>query len=395
MNISILNTDVQNFIQKNNDADPLSLLLKKSPFQNVSMQDIANQLESRKKAEKKLPLWFRTPGIYYPPKLSIEQTSSETTAAYKADLVSGKTLIDLTGGFGVDCRSFAEKCCQVIHCEMNPELSEIASHNFEVLGVKNILTVSGDGIGYLEKSAMQFDWIYADPSRRNDAKGKVFMLTDCLPDIPAHLDLLFSRSENILIKTSPILDITNGLQELRSVKEVHIVAINNEVKELLWIMQRGFSGNCVLKTVNITGEGEKRFDFIKDEENHAEVSYSLPLKYLYEPNAAILKSGGFRSLSGKTGLGKLHRHSHLYTSEDLYPDFPGRTFRITGVYTCNKKTLKKVLGNSQANITTRNFPDTVAQIRKKFGIKDGGDRYVFFTTDRNDEKIAIACEKTG
>ncbi|MGS2739914.1 class I SAM-dependent methyltransferase [Sinomicrobium sp. M5D2P17] len=374
----------------------MSLLLKKSPFQDVSMQDIANQLESRKKAEKKLPLWFRTPGIYYPPKLSIEQTSSETTAAYKADLVYGKTLIDLTGGFGVDCRFFAEKFDRVIHCEMNPELSEIASHNFEVLGIKNITTVSGDGIGYLQKNAMQFDWIYADPSRRNDAKGKVFMLADCLPDIPAHLDQLFARSENILIKTSPILDITNGLQELRFVKEVHVVAVNNEVKELLWIMQKGFSGNCILKTVNITGGDEKRFDFTKDEESHAEVSYSLPLRYLYEPNAAILKSGGFKSLSEKTGLGKLHRHSHLYTSEELYPDFPGRSFRITGLYTYNnKKTLKKMLSNSQANITTRNFPESVAQIRKKFGIKDGGNRYIFFTTNRNDEKIAIVCFKTG
>ncbi|MGS2761765.1 THUMP-like domain-containing protein [Sinomicrobium sp. M5D2P9] len=371
----------------------MSLLLKKSPFQEVSMQEIANQLESRKKAEKKLPTWFDTPEIYYPPKLSVEQTSSETTAKYKAGLIAGKTLIDLTGGFGVDCHFFAEKFERVFHCEMNPELSEIASHNFAILGDKNITSVAGDGIGYLEKSGMQFHWIYADPSRRNDAKGKVFMLVDCLPDIPTHLDLLFSRSENILLKTSPILDITSGLQELRFVKEIHIVAVNNEVKELLWILKKGFSGGCILKTVNITGEEEKKFDFEKDRESDAKVFHSLPQQYLYEPNAAIMKSGGFKSLSEKTGLAKLHQHSHLYTSEDLYPDFPGRTFRITERYVYNKKVIKKVFGNSQANITIRNFPESVARIRKKFDIKEGGDRYIFFTTDRNGEKTGIACHK--
>ncbi|WP_345725300.1 class I SAM-dependent methyltransferase [Sinomicrobium weinanense] len=371
----------------------MSLLLKKSPFEGVSMKEVANQVEVRKKALKKLPLWYNTPNIYYPSKLSMEQTSSEVTAKYKAGLTDGKKLIDLTGGFGVDSLFFAEKVDRVFHCETDPELSEIASYNYEIFGVKNITTIPGDGVDHLKRSGQQFDWIYADPSRRNDRKGKVFMLRDCLPDIPAHLDTLFSHSENILIKTSPILDITSGITELRDVKEVHVVAVKNEVKELLWVLKKGYRGDILLRAVNLEKGTEQTFRFYREEENRATPGHILPLKYLYEPNAAILKAGGFKSLAEKTGLGKLHPHSHLYTSEELLENFPGRAFRITAVYPYTKKVLKPVLNKGKANITIRNFPESVAQVRKKFSVQDGGDRYLFFTTDRNDEKIVIACDK--
>lgn len=371
----------------------MSLLLKKSTFEGVSMKEIAGQIEARKKARKKLPSWYNTPNIYYPPLLSVEQTSSEITAGYKSRLISGKTLIDLTGGFGVDARFFAERTDLVFHCETHPELSDIASYNYDILGVKNITTISGDGIAYLKTSDRKFDWIYADPARRDAREKKVFMLRDCLPDIPAHLETLFERSDNILIKTSPLLDITNGITELRHIKEIHIVAVNNEVKELLWILKKDYPDPPLLKAVNLEKDKEKTFEFYRHGENDANPIFSLPQQFLYEPNAAILKAGGFKSLSEKTGSGKLHLHSHLYTSEELMEDFPGRTFRILHIYPYTKKTLKPLLNKSKANITTRNFPERVAGIRKKFGVKEGGDRYLFFTTNMNNEKIMIECRK--
>lgn len=395
MNKTLLYPEVQQYISENIYTDTVALSLRKSPFEGIAMHEITRQIDARKKSEKKLPSWFSTPGIYYPSKLSIEQTSSEKTARYKASLTGGDSLIDLTGGFGVDCRFFARQFNQVFHCEVNEELSAIATHNFRLLGIANITTVPGNGIDYIRASGKQFDWIYIDPSRRSDSKGKVFMLADCIPDVPFHLDMLFTHADNILIKTSPILDISNGIRELCDVREIHIVAVNNEVKELLWILEKEYTGDCQIKTVNLNDPHTEKFNFRREAKTGAHVSYSPPLNYLYEPNAAIMKSGGFRSLSEKTGLSKLHQHTHLYTSEDCFPDFPGRTFRILKIMDYNKKAIKKELGAGQANITTRNFPESVATIRKKFGIKDGGDRYVFFTTDRNDTKTVLICAKSN
>ncbi|CAM3418126.1 class I SAM-dependent methyltransferase [Flavobacterium chungbukense] len=381
---------IQEFIIQNTGADLTKLALQKNPFPEVEWISILNQIEARAKAKEKLPTWFAASDIIYPSKVSVEQTSSEKTAFYKASLISGDNLIDLTGGFGVDDYYFSKKFKSVIHCEINEELSPIVAHNFEQLKVENCTFFQGDSIHLLEKENKKFDWIYIDPSRRNDAKGKVFMLKDCLPNVPELLDFYFEKSDSILIKTAPLLDISAGLSELKNVKNIHIIALENEVKELLFEIHKNYSGEITLKTANILKDRTEVFEFILGEETFP--IYDLPQKYLYEPNAAIMKSGGFDEVSAFFKIDKLHKHSHLYTSDNLI-DFPGRKFEIQKVISYNKNEMKNEILNKQANITTRNFPETVENIRKKWKIKNGGNLYCFFTTDVKDNKIVLICTK--
>ncbi len=392
MNKYILNTDVQSFINNNLKSNIDKLLFKGSPFKQVTIQQLANQIIAKQKSEKKLSTWFNTNTIYYPAKLSIEQTSSEITAEYKSSIVKGKTIIDITGGFGVDSFYFSKKINKVIHCEINEELSKIVNHNYIQLGVNNVHTIHSDGIEYLKETSEKIDCIYIDPSRRNDVKGKVFLLKDCLPNVPDNLDFLFSKSDIILIKNSPILDISATINELKFVKEIHIIGVKNEVKELLFLLEKNFNKNIEIKTHNILKNKNKQvFNFSFNSSN--EVVFNLPLNFLYEPNSAVLKSGGFNQISSYYKLDKLHQHSHLYTSEILKENFPGRTFLIEKFFKYNKKRIRKEILEEQANITIRNFPKTVAQLRKETKLKDGGDIYLFFTTNFNNESIVIKCKK--
>lgn len=391
MNKAILNSETQKFIKDNLTNDLTKLILKGSPFEEVSVQEIAQQIEGAQKCKKKLPTWYEVEGIIYPKKVNLEQTSSEATAIYKANLIEGNSIIDLTGGFGIDCYYFSKRISKVIHCELNEKLSKIVAHNYQKLNVTNIQTESTDSIEYLKNNKQQLDWIYIDPSRRNDAKGKVFLLDDCLPNVPENLELLFEHSNNILIKNSPILDITSTINELQFVKEIHIIAVQNEVKELLFILEKGFNNNIKIKTINLQKDENQLFEF--EIGPHTVAEYQLPLTYLYEPNTAILKSGGFHQLATKLKISKLHQHSHLYTSEDFLENFPGRKFKIEKILNYNKKEILKNLPYKKANITTRNFPETVAQIRKKTKIKDGGNTYLFFTTNLHAEKQVLLCTK--
>jgi len=386
----MLHKDVQDFINEHLNSDISKLLFKGSLFPEITIQELVEQIESKKRAKQKLPTWFTAQNIYYPNKLNIEQTSSETTAENKSELVSGASLIDLTGGFGVDAFYFSKRINQVTHCEINPDLSKIVMHNLEQLNVQNIRIIADDGLDYL-RSQQRFDWIFIDPSRRNDSKGKVFLLEDCLPNVPKNLDILFKHTQNILIKVSPMLDITSAVKELKFVKEVHVVAVTNEVKELLFILEKDYDKTVAIKTVNISSKQEHYFEALYKAKNNT--SFSLPKSYLYEPNAAILKAGLFDQLS-VLGVSKLHQNSHLYTSDDLR-EFPGRSFRINNAISYNKKLLKRLIPSQKANITTRNFPDTVAQIRKKTKFKEGGNYYLFFTTDHENKHIILVCEKVS
>jgi spermidine synthase len=387
----LLSFDIQEFISQNIDANISKLALQKNPFPEVSWVEILTQISAKSKAKEKLPTWYIQENIIYPSKISVEQTSSEKTALYKSNLVSGESLIDLTGGFGVDDYYFSKKINQVFHCELNRELSEIVTHNFKILNAKNITCLPGDSFETLKKLNQKFDWIYIDPSRRSDTKGKVFMLKDCLPNVPELLEEYFQFSNKILIKTAPILDITSGLNELRHVKTIHIIAINNEVKELLWEIENNYDNDFTIKTINFNKEKEELFDFILNDTTENNI-YSLPKKYIYEPNSAILKSGAFELVANHFKLEKLHQHSHLYTSNEII-DFPGRVFKIEHSFEYNKKEMKQFLQNTKANITTRNFPETVENIRKKWKISDGGNTYTFFTTDANNHKIVLICAK--
>ena len=390
MNERILHQDVQEYITNHLKSDLHKLILKGIPFNGVTIQEIANQILCKQKSEKKLPSWFNAKNIYYPPKVSIEQTSSEVTASYKASLVSGKRLLDLTGGFGVDSFYFSSSFNTIDHCEIDTNLSKIAAHNFEQLNKKNIICLAENGLEYLKKSTEIFDVIYVDPSRRNDVKEKVFLLKDCEPNIPENIDLLFKKTKTILLKNSPILDITSAINELKFVKEIHVVAINNDVKELLYILEKGYCKEILIKTINFTKNNAQKFHFNYHKKPVS--SYHEPLEYLYEPNAAVLKSGAFHEISTQLNIFKLHQHSHLYTSKKRI-EFPGREFKIIAVLPYDKKKIVKLLPNKKANITTRNFHKTVAQIRKELKIKDGGDSFLFFTTNIHNKFICMYCKK--
>ncbi len=389
--LPILHEEIQEYINQNIGLNIARLALQKNPFKDIAWGSIINQIASKTKAKEKLPSWFKAAGIIYPSKISMEQTSSEKTALYKTKIVTGNSLIDLTGGFGVDDFYFSKVIDQVTHCELDSELSEIVAHNFKILDAKNIECIEGDSNKTLQNLNKKFDWIYIDPSRRSDIKGKVFLLNDCLPNVIENQSFYFSFTNNILIKTAPLLDISAGLMTLFNVKKIHIIAINNEVKELLWEIEKNYWGNITIKTINFNKEKDEKFDFIFNQETPNK-NYSLPKSYLYEPNSAILKSGGFEIIAEAYNIDKLHQHSHLYTSNVLI-DFPGRSFKIEYQFEYNKQEMRQHLEHTKANVTTRNFPDTVDQIRKKWDIKDGGERYSFFTTDANNNKIVLICTK--
>lgn len=385
-----LSEELLSFINQNLDTDLQRLALQKNPFPSHDWKWILNQIQSKKKAQKKLPTWFQNDQVVFPSALSVEQTSSEPLAQYKASLISGDSLIDLTGGFGVDDFYFARSFKKVVHCEFLKELSDIVSRNLKVLQVDNIETVYGDSISYLEQTVDAFDWIYIDPARRDESKSKVFLLKDCTPDVVNLQHMLFKKSRNILIKAAPLLDVSSVLQEIKNIKKIYAVALNNEVKELLIVLERDFDGTPHLVACNISGSGEIRNDeFPLQDAEYAPLS--TPLTYLYEPYSSYLKLGQYNSIANRFGVQKLHKHSHLYTSE-MPVDFPGRKFKIERIVPYHKKDLK-FLENSKCNVTTRNFPLKVEEIRKKHKIKDGGDTYVFFTTDLNNDKIVIITKK--
>ena len=387
MTKNLLNTNVQDFIKKYS-GDISKLAFSGSPFDNIDTRELIEQIEGSLKAKGKLPSWFNSEGILYPPKLNIEQTSSEITANYKASLIKGTTIADITGGLGVDSYFFAQSFKMVHHFEIDEVLSEIAQHNFKQLGRNNIECFAKDGMRQVMNS--MYDVIYADPSRRHDIKGKVFFLKDCLPNIPENLSELMKHCNTLIIKTSPMLDITKGLSELAGVFEIHIVAVNNEVKELLWLLRDGFSTSPLIRTINISKTVSEKFDFKMNDT--ANTVYAMPEQFLYEPNSALLKSGAYELLSAAFKVKKLHKHSHLYTSESL-KEFPGRRFTIENIVPYTKAAMRAGITFDKANISTRNFPESVETIRKKWKIKDGGSQYLFFTTLENNQKTVLICSK--
>lgn len=385
MNKNILAPAVQEYIQQHLNADVFTIAMAKSPFPEVSSKELANQIAAKQKSAKKLPKWYHQDLIYYPALLSIEQCSSESTAAYKSGLTIGESLIDLTGGFGVDSFFFAQKLTSVTHCEINPELSEIAAYNAKVLKQDNMNFLALDGILYLQESQVHFDNIYIDPARRSTA-GKVFMLKDCTPNVVEHLDLLLSKSKRIIIKTAPLLDLSAGLKELKNVAEIHVVSVKNECKELLWILENNPSGKVkvVCTTLN---EQEKSFSFFKGEEDQeAEIPEQELQQYLYEPDTALLKGGAFNLIASRYGLQKLHSQTQLYTSAEVLEDFPGRRFRINGLLSPADLKKEKDL---RGNVIARNYRDKAEQLVKKYKIKPDQQRFLIFTQSKKQGYLVI------
>ncbi|RAJ28374.1 class I SAM-dependent methyltransferase [Pedobacter cryoconitis] len=385
MNKRLTEQTVQDYIHDNLNADVHKIALAKSPFPEVTGKELANQIASRKKSFRKLPTWFNTDYIYYPPLLSVEQCSSEITAAYKAGLATGSSIIDLTGGYGVDSYYFSQKLKSVTHCEINEELSAIASYNGVLLKQENVQFISGDGLEFLKTTTQEFDCVYIDPARRSSS-GKVFMLKDCTPDIVENLSLLLSKVKRILLKTAPLLDLSAGLKELDHVAEIHIVSVKNECKELIWVIERDFEGSpgIICSTLNTT---QKQFRFTQGEEGTTAITGAvIPGQYLYEPDVALLKSGAFNLIAERYQLQKFHHQTQLYTSAVVHPEFPGRIFQVNEVISAAKIKKEK---NLVGNVIVRNYPDKAATLVDKYHIKPDDTAFIIFTQSSTAGKIII------
>ncbi|MEH3114258.1 class I SAM-dependent methyltransferase [Pedobacter terrae] len=387
MNNKLLAKAVQDYINANLNADVNQIALAKSMFEGISPAELATQIAAKKKSAKKLPTWFHTENIYYPPILSIEQTSSELTAEYKSKLAKGDTLIDITGGLGIDSYYFSRKVKTVTHCEINPELAAIAQHNAQVLKAINIAFKAEDGIAYIKKNDTFFDTIYVDPARRAE-KGKVFMLKDCTPDVTSNLDILLEKSSRIIIKTAPLLDISAGLAELKQVSEIHIVSVKNECKELLWIIDKGYENDTKVRAVTLNRGNEKDFSFYKSSSN-ASVQFTDNLnigEYLYEPDAALLKSGAFNLIGTTYGIIKLHPQTQLFIADQVKTDFPGRIFKIESIL--NTGDLKKDT-KLKGNVIVRNYPAKPEDLVKKYKIIADQDQFLIFTKIANGANVIL------
>jgi len=390
---ALLKTAVQEFIRTHEDDDPASLMLQAKKFPSIPMKEVVLQIQSRKKAKSKLPKWFSTNNIVFPPVLSLEQCSSEITAQYKSTLVGGGKMADLTGGMGVDTYSLSQSFNENHYVEQQEYLADLARHNFAVLGPSNIQVHHKSADLFLETCDSDFDLIFIDPARRDSNQKKVFRLSDCEPNLDKILPKILSKTSRVLIKASPLLDIKGAIRDLSCVSEVHVVAVKGEVKELLFIIDKSaFSGQPQIKCVDLNNTTTTHFEFSFSMEEKSNRAYGNPMKYLYEPNAAILKGGAFNSIAESFNLIKMHPNTHLYTSNQVEEGFPGRIFEVLETISLSKKTLRRQVPEMKANITVRNYPLSVDQIRKKSGLKEGGEKYILGFSDLHSPKLVL-CQK--
>jgi len=388
---ALLTPKVQIFIRDHENDDPATLMLRAKQYSDIPLKEAVEQIQSRKKAKVKLPTWYVANHLIYPPPLSLEQSSSAITAEYKASLFSGKKFVDLTGGMGIDFSFLSKSFKKGFYIERQANLVEIAQHNMKCLGLKSAEFHHAEAEDFLNQTSEKFDLIFLDPARRGSHDQKVFRIEDCEPNVLSLLPLMKAKGSSVLIKTSPLLDIKGAVKDLGGATQVHVVAVNNEVKELLFIIDANANENPMIKAIDLTNT-EVEFEFNYAEEQNTNLAHGSIENYLYEPNVAILKAGAFKSIAARLGLIKLHVNSHLYTSKTLVTNFPGRSFKVIREINLNKKELRKALPSMKANITVRNYPMTVEQIRKKTSLADGGNQYIFATTDQSGKKVVL-CEK--
>ena len=436
-----MNQATQDFIRQHQDDDVRQLAFLGSKYPEVDMPFALDQIRGRKMARVKLPRWASLEGIIYPPHISMEQCSSESTALYKAELAarllglpassSGIEMkaeneiefVDLTGGFGVDFSYIAARLgVKSMYVERQAHLCEAAKENFGRLGLKNAIVKNGDGIEVLHsflpkkddaastddslgitydqplsllKTKLGLKLIFIDPARRDDAGNKVVSLKDCTPDVTVLQEEMLSKADYVIIKLSPMLDWHRAISELSHVREVHIISVNNECKELLLVLSaRNMGENLRIYCIN----DAQSFvcDELDMESSQVKIASSTleEMQYLYEPNASLMKAGCFGVLSGRYDARMLSKNSHLFVSQAPIEAFPGRSFRIIAVSSFNKKELKRHLsGITKANIATRNFPLSVAELRKRLKLKDGGETYIFATTLSDESHVLMITEK--
>lgn len=389
--------EFRRFVKEHAGDDLTRLLLSASRYPSIDVPFAVDQIASRRQIKEKLPLWYANDDLLFPSKISAEQCSSEQTASYKQRLVKeDETLCDLTGGLGIDSYYFSRKVRQVTYIERFPAYCEAARNNFSALGVDNITVMEGDST-MLIPQLPRTDVFYIDPARRGEGNKRVFALQDCEPDLPALLPELFRHAPKVIAKLSPMADIRLTLELLPGTVEVHVLSVKNECKELLFVVERDASVTSpVIHCINYTGNGEEEsFIFTLQDESREELRLSGQIKnYLYEPNSSLLKAGAFKSTATRFGLEKLHTSSHLYTSDTGVAVFPGRSFVVEEVFPFTGKLCKGISGQiPRANITVRNFPLSVEELRKRTKIMDGGDVYLFATTQADNSKILVKCRK--
>lgn len=408
------NTATTRFINRFANADVRDLALRAARFPDVDMPFALEQIAGRQKAHTKLPSWAAVEGIVYPPHISMEQCSSEQVARYKGELAvrlcgnretpKGRKydFVDLTGGFGVDFSFIAKSLknsnlfddFRACYVERQQHLCGVASHNFGLLGLTYADVTCGDGIAFLH-GMESAGIIYLDPARRNLQGSKTYAIEDCMPNVLQIDDELVTKAGYVLVKLSPMLDWHKAVADLKHVSEVHIVSVNNECKELLLVLQRVVAGDVHVFCVN----DNDVFDYLyRSDGRNAVPVLSAPLAegmWLYEPNASIMKAGCFAQLCLAYALKSVSHNSHLFVSTDKLSGFPGRSFRILSVSSINRKDLHHALnGISYANIAVRNFPMSVAELRKRLKLKDGGDIYIFATTDATGNHLLLICKKS-
>ena len=394
----LLSDEIQDFIKQNLNEPTDQLVLKVRHQLDIDPSFVIDQINGRKKVSRKIPSWSDK-DLIFPSVVSFEQCSSEWTAKYKASLIGGQKLIDLTGGFGVDTYFLSEKFEQVYYFEQNEALLQVVQHNFKQLGVTNATFQQGDGVSLLKGIPQKVDWIYLDPARRDNQNSKVFLIEDCTPNILQINDFLLTKAKNILVKLSPMLDLDQILQKIKGIQSITIVSVKNECKELLLHISKPSLdlSNIPINSINITKNQTQRFSTLapKRKINHSDIQLSPPLAYIYEPNKSILKGNTQNHLAEKLSIAKLHINSNFFTSKEEIPNFPGRTFQTIDIIKLKKKQINKHLDDGKANIIARNFPLKASQIYDKFKIKPGGNIYLLATKLQNNDNVVIVCTKLG
>ncbi len=386
MNTAVLRSHVRKYLIENLHTSAAQFILQSHPV-DIDNKVLVQQFIGLQKARKKFPFLFDQPQIIYPPKVNLEQTSSWETALYKANITRGDSIIDLTGGMGIDAIAFAKAYSTTTHVELNSILQEIASHNFKALEV-DIRSFHNDGIEYLKETEEFYDLIYLDPSRKTAATSKAVRLEDYEPNVIEHQELIFNKGKKALIKTSPMLDITAGLQQLKRVAQIHVVAVKNEVKELLWLLDKT-AATTQITAVNLqTNQTPLRFDLGLN----APVNLQQPSSYLYEPNAALMKAQAFSAIHQQLGLDKIDKGSHFFTSDQLI-NFPGRRFKIKQITDYKPKTIKRLYGKTSKAVVSRNFRESVKQLRSKYKLTEHDTDYLFFTHVVDRGPVVIEAQK--
>lgn len=381
---SLVKTELQNFILDHENADERKLVLQNKVIHGVPASVVAAQISGRRKAKNKLPQWHQSTGIIYPPSVNLEQSSSEFTARFKANLISETMAnqplrgLDLTTGFGVDAFYLSQVCEKIDCVEPDFRLLEIAQHNHTRLGATNTIYHTTKAAQFITSSDEKFDFAFIDPSRRSLSK-KVFRLADCEPNVVQLLPSLFERTNRLLVKASPLLDLHLGCVELSRVERIFVVAVENECKEVLfWCAKdpgREVTVTCANLHSGFSKNKQRDFTFTFSEEKNATSIFSDPLTYLYEPNAAILKAGSFKTVGRRYDLFKLHVNTHLYTSDQLKEDFPGRIFKIEALKPDSNHFRTRFEGG-KVNVVTRNYPLSPEQLKQKLKLQDGGEKYL-------------------